>query len=205
MAQKYWTYKGKKLPVKKTRNVSEKDSEKLFREIVRKTGQANKRLREIRREFGSLGWAGSKLKEKTEFHLVNTWRTKGIKVSKSLSEQQMKATLRALNDFLKSETSNVKGIKKVMKKQQISLRQAFSTDKEITVDESKTMYTFFEDNDFNYVTQFIPASDLFILLMDAKENKDTENQFLNRVENYIVIGEDDDLKEALLNIYSRWL
>ena len=205
MAQKYWTYKGERLPIKKKRTVSEKDSEKLFRELVRKTGQANKRLREIRREFGSLGWAGSKLKEKTEFHLVNTWRTKGIKVSKSLSEQQMKATLRALNDFLKSETSNVKVIKKVMKKQQTSLRQAFSTDKEITVDESKTMYTFFEDNDFNYVTQFIPASDLFILLMDAKENKDSENQFLNRVENYIVIGEDDDLKEALLNIYRRWI
>ena len=205
MAQKYWTYKGNKLPVKKTRNVSEKNSEKLFRELVRKTGQANKRLREIRREFGSLGWAGSKLKEKTEFYLVNTWRSKGIKVSKSLSEQQMKATLRALNDFLKSETSSVKGIKKVMRKQQTSLRQAFSTDKEITIDESKTMYTFFEDNDFNYITQFIPASDLFILLMDAKENKDNENQFLNRVENYIVIGEDDDLKEALLNIYSRWI
>lgn len=56
---------------------------------------------------------------------------------------------------------------------------------------------------------WVRLNDLFqlycILLMDAKENKDTENQFLNRVENYIVIGEDDDLKDALLNIYSRWI
>lgn len=206
MAQKYWIYKGEKIPVKRKRYTSEKNSEKLYRELVRKTGQANKRLREIRREFGSLGWAGSKLKEKTEFKLVNTWRSKGVKVSKSLTETQMKATLKALNDFLSSKTSTVKGIKRTIKKQQNTLRKTFSNDfREMTVEESKTMYKFFEDEDFNYVTKFLPSDELINLLMDSKDADDTKDAFLKRVESYINIGEDDDLKDALLMLYYRWV
>lgn len=206
MAQKYWIYKGEKIPVKRKKYTSEKNSEKLYRELVRKTGQANKRLREIRREFGSLGWAGSKLKEKTEFKLVNTWRSKGVKVSKSLSETQMKATLKALNNFLSSKTSTVKGIKRTIKKQQNTLRKTFSNDfREMTVEESKTMYKFFEDEDFNYVTKFLPSDELINLLMDSKDADDTRGAFLKRVESYINIGEDDDLKDALLMLYYRWV
>ena len=127
MAKKYWIYKGQKIPVKKKYYPkTEKDNEKLYNELIRKVGQANKRLREIRREFGTLSWAGSKLKEKTEFDLVNTWRgSKGIKVSKSMSEEQLQATLTAINQFLKSKTSTVKGIKQTMKKQQKSLQNTF--------------------------------------------------------------------------------
>ena len=209
MAKKYWIYKGQKIPVKKYKPKTEKDNEKLFNELVRKVGQANKRLREIRREFGSLGWAGSKLKEKTEFNLVNTWRsTKGIKVSKSMSEQQMQATLRAINSFLSSQTSSVKGIKRVMKKQQQTLRTKFSSPtKEITKEESETLYSMYDDNDFKTITSRIGASaeDIFTLMVEAKEDNWSKDKFIQEIEYLMNHSADKDLKEKITSLYNKWI
>lgn len=209
MAKKYWIYKGQKIPVKKYKPKTEKDNEKLYNELVRKVGQANKRLREIRREFGSLGWAGSKLKEKTEFNLVNTWRsTKGIKVSKSMSEQQMQATLKAINSFLSSQTSSVKGIKRVMKKQQQTLRTKFSSlTKEITKEESETLYSMYDDNDFKTITSRIGASaeDIFSLMVEAKEDDWSEDKFIQEIEYLMNYSADKDLKEKITSLYNKWI
>lgn len=207
MAKKYWTYKGKKIPVKKYKPQTEKTNDQLYKELVRKVGQANKRLREIRREFGTLGWAGSKLKEKTEFNLVNTWRSsKGIKVSKSLSEQQMLATLNEINKFLKSKTSTVKGIKQTMKKQQETLRNTFKQfDIDINPEESQNLYKMFDDKDFSILYQYIDPSELYVIVLDAKDNGDTEAQFIKRIESYGVDGQDVELRQAILNLYYRWV
>lgn len=201
MAKKYWMYKGKKIPVKKYHPKTEKTSDQLYRELVRKTGQVNRRIAAIKREYGILGWAANKLKEKTEISLINAWRSKGIKVNKNMSEMQMKAVLKNLNNFLNSKTSTVKGIKQVMKKQQENLQTTF----EVTPEESQTLYTFFSDRDFNYITQYISASDLFLLLQDAKEQGDNESDWLERVSNYIDIGQDEDLKRALISIYNKYV
>ena len=210
MAKKYWTYKGKKLPVKKYKPQTEKTNEQLYRELVRKVGQANKRLREIRREFGTLGWAGSKLKEKTEFNLVNTWRSsKGIKVSKSLSEPQMLATLNEINKFLKSKTSTVKGIKQTMKKQEKTLQNTFKQyGINITVEESQTLFQLFEDTDYSWLYQYLDPSELEIIIQEAREFGDNLEQFINRLINYGVPAEefqDLDKRESVIKLYNRWV
>lgn len=206
MAKKYWIYKGQKIPVKKYYPETKKTSEQLYRQLVRKTGQANKRIRAIKIEFGSLGWAGENLKNKTELNLIKAWTSKGIRVRKDMTMDQMKAVSKALDNFLKSKTSSVKGIRETMKKQQQGLRQTLQEqDIEITATESQTLYKFFEDKDFNYLTRFIPPSDLYALLQDAKENNDTEDQFVKRIEQYIIIGEDEDMRNSLRNIYNKYV
>lgn len=206
MAKKYWVYKGEKIYKNRYNPKTKKTADALYREAIRKTGQANKRLRAIKNEFGTLGWAGIKLKEKTEFHLVDAWRSKGIKINKSMSEKQLKAIIKAIDNFLKSKTSNVKGIKQTIKKSQESLRKTLSLeDVNITVEESKTLYKFFEDNDYIYITNYIQASDFNALLQDAKESNDNENQFIKRIEDYAINGIDEDMKRALLNIYNKYV
>ena len=200
MAKKYWIYKGKKIPVKKYYPKTKKTSEQLYRELVRKTGQANRRISAIKKEFGSLGWSGNKLKEKTEIALIDAWRSRGIKVNKNMSETQMKATLKLLNNFLESKTSTIKGIKKVMREQQENLK----TQLEITPEESQTLYSFFSDNDFNFITQYIQASDLFLLLQESKEQNDSTERWLDRVSGYLDYGQDEDLKRALISIYNKY-
>ena len=206
MAKKYWVYKGEKIYKNRYNPKTKKTSDALYRDAIRKTGQANKRLRSIINEFGTLGWAGQKLKEKTEINLIDAWRSKGIKVNKSMSDKQLKAVIKAIDNFLQSKTSNVKGIRETMRKQQESIRLSLSNENiNLTKDESKTLYSFFNDSDFLNLTNFIPASDLFALLEDSKENNDNENQFIKRIENYIVVGEDEDVKNQLIRIYNKYV
>ena len=211
MAKKYWIYKGQKIPVKKKYYPkTEKSNEQLYNELVRKVGQANKRIREIRREFGSLGWAGNKLKEKTEFNLVDTWRgSKGIKVSKSMSEEQLQATLTQINKFLKSKTSTVKGIKQVMTKQQKSLRKTFKQyGIEITPEESQTLWSLFDDPDYSWIYQYLEPSELEACIQDAKDHGDTVEQFIKRLIEYGVPAEemqDVDKRNSVIKLYERWV
>lgn len=210
MAKKYWTYKGKKVPVKKYRPRVEKTNEQLYRELVRKTGQANKRIRQIRQEFGLLGWSGNKLKEKTEFQLINAWKgSKGIRVSRNMSEIQMKATLHELNKFLKSKSSTVKGIKSIMKKQQDSMRKTFKQyDIDLTPEESETLYQMFDDPDFSWIYQYLDPSELEVCVVDAKEHGDSLEQFINRLITHgVPASEFNDLDkyESIIRLYSRWV
>lgn len=207
MAKRYWTYKGEKIPVKKYYpKDSKKNAEQLFNELVRKTGQANKRLRAIRNEFGKIGWSGENLKQKTEMSLISSWTSRGIRVRRSMTPQQMKATLKAIENFLNSKTSSVRGIRQTIKRQQQGLQKTLSNeDITISTKESQTLYKFFEDKDFNYITRYIGASDLFVLLEDAKDNNDNINQFLSRIENYILVGEDEDMRNSLESIYNRYV
>lgn len=206
MAKKYWTYKGEKIPVKRYNPKTKKTADALYREAIRKTGQANKRLRDIKNEFGTLGWAGKKLKEKVDISVLDAWRSKGVKVSKSMSEKQLKAVIKAIDDFLQSKTSNVKGIKQTIKKSQDSLRKTLSTeDINVTAEESKTLYSFFEDTDFNTLVNYLGASETFALIQDAKESNDNSDEFISRIERYIMIGEDEDMKQSLENIYNKYV
>ena len=206
MAKKYWTYKGQKIPVKRYNPKTKQTADALYREAIRKTGQANKRLRDIKNEFGSLGWAGQKLKQKVDISVLDAWRSKGIKINKSMSEKQLKAVIKAIDDFLKSKTSSVKGIKQTIKKSQESLRQTLSLeDVNITVEESKTLYKFFEDTDFNKLVNYLGASETFAIIQDAKESNDNNNDFIERIERYLMIGEDEDMKRSLSNIYNKYV
>lgn len=206
MAKGYWVYKGEKIYTKRYNSKTKKTSDALYREAIRKTGQANKRIRAIRQEFGTLGWAGNKLKEKTEINLINAWRSKGIRINKNMSDQQLKSVIKAIDNFLESKTSTIKGIKQTMKKTQKSIRMNLSDeDIELTPQESQTLYSFFSDKDFNNLTNFIPASDLFVLLEDSKESNDSESDFLKRIENYISIGNDEDIKNNLLSMYTKYV
>ena len=206
MAKKYWIYKGQKIPAKKYYPETKKTPDQLFRGLLRKTSRVNRRLRAIKIEFGSLGWAGESLKNKTELNLIRAWTSKGIRVRKDMTPEQMRAVSKAMDNFLKSKTSSVKGIRETMKKQQKSIEQNLKNQGfEITPQESNTLYKFFEDKDFNYLTRFIPPSDIYALLEDAKENNDTVDQFIARMEKYIFIGEDEDMRIALEGIYNKYV
>ena len=206
MAKKYWIYKGKKIPVKKYYPETKKTSDQLYNELIRKVGQANKRLRAIKREYGTLGWAGETLQEKTSMKLINSWRSKGIRINKNMSAEQLKATKRAIETFLKSKTSSIKGIEQTKKRQIEGLQKAFSTEEvELTTEESKALFKRFENNDYNYVTSYLTASELNALIDDSKEHNDSLEQFMKRSEDYITGVVDIQLKQALESIYYKYV
>lgn len=70
---------------------------------------------------------------------------------------QMKATIKATNEFLNSSISSKRGIKKAKQKAIKTLKIRFSTDvSEISYEEAEALMNFFDDKEVNGITNFIP-------------------------------------------------
>ena len=204
--QRYFYFKGVKTPISKPKKLTNKTEIQLFNELVRKTGQVNKRLRSIKNEYGSISWAGSKLKSKTEIPLLDVWRGNRIKVNKNMSVKQMKATIKAMDEFLKSKTSTVKGIKQTKQKTINTFKETLSMeDIELSTKDAESLYNLFGNKDYNLITNYIDASEFNALLDDAKTMDDSKNQFIDRISNYILVGQDEDLINSLSNIYDKYV
>lgn len=95
-----------------------------------------------------------------------------VRVNKSMTEIQMRATISAVNEFLNSSISTRKGIKKARKKATETLKQRFSSEvKELTYDEAEVLSIFFEDDNVNDITNFIQGSDVLAVIEEAKEKQ----------------------------------
>ena len=71
----------------------------------------------------------------------------------------------------------------------------------------ETLYDFFNDSDFQDVTQYIPPSDIYVILADSKSKGDNEESFLRKIEQYIdkdSLYSDSDMKNKLLRIYNKF-
>lgn len=207
MAKKYWTFKGQKIPVKKYNlKVKKVTPQSTFNKVVRLTGRVNRRINEINNTYGKRSWATNKLLNRLDVKGIDVVRGGKIKIPKNLSEQKLKLVESALNNFLKMKTSNVRGIEDVIKRQKKNIKTSLSDmDKELTNKEVETLYNFFEDKDFNRITDMLPASDAWAILEDAKTKGYDEKQFINSIKNYIDVGNDMDMILSLSNIYNKYV
>ena len=206
MAKKYWTFKGQKIPVRKS-NIKRKIGENTqFNKVVRLTGRVNKRINEINIKYGKESWATKKLLSRLDVKGINVVRGGRIKIPKNLPAQKLKLVESALNKFLGMKTSSVKGIENVIKKQKQNIKVSLSDETiEITDKEAETLYNFFEDDDFKIVTQYLTPSETWGLLEWAKTSHKTENQFINEVKNYVSFGNDTDMVKALSSLYNKYV
>ena len=201
----------RRLPTRPTSvidNTTKHTSDSEYRALIRMVGQANRRLKEVKGQLGSYGWAGEKLKSRLNRAVLKnvSLTSKGVRIKPSMKKSERNAVMQALSNFLTSRTSTVKGVKSVMKRQQEGIRRALMTDnKNITMEESRVLYSFFGDRDFSYTTSYIDESELFALMEDSKEHNDSKQQFVNRILNYITSGQDEDMKRALGNIYDKYV
>lgn len=195
------------MPVKKYNlKVKKVSPQSTFNRVVRLTGRVNRRINEINNTYGKRSWATNKLLNRLDVKGIDVVRGGKIKIPKNLSEQKLKLVESALNNFLKMKTSNVRGIEDVIKRQKKNIKTSLSDmDKELTNKEVETLYNFFEDKDFNRITDMLPASDAWAILEDAKTKGYDEKQFINSIKNYIDVGNDMDMILSLSNIYNKYV
>ena len=135
-----------------------REEQELFNELKKLSKRANQRIVRLEREFGKDTWATKYLKEKLATEPLQAWTISGrVKVNKSMTVTQMKATIKATKEFLNSSTSTKRGIKKAKQKAIKTLKTRFSTDvSDISYKEAEALTNFFEDKEVNSVTNFIP-------------------------------------------------
>lgn len=157
--------------------------------------------------FGKDTWATKKLKDKLVAEPLQAWTSSGrVRVNKSMTITQLKATIKATKQFLNSKTSTKRGIKQIKKTTIKSLARSLGTDEEsITDEEAETLYNMLSDDYMSDIIRYIPASDFWALIEDAKEQGDTKESFISRISDYITFGNDRDMVTKLSIIYKKYV
>ena len=135
-----------------------REEQELFTELKKLSKRANQRIVRLERAFGKDTWATKYLKEKLEAEPLQAWTISGrVRVNKSMTVTQMKATIKATKEFLNSSISTRRGIKKAKLKAIQTLKTRYSTDAgEISYEEAEALTEFFDDKEVNGITNFIP-------------------------------------------------
>lgn len=186
------------------------EQQKLFNEMKKLSKTANQRILEIERRYGKRSWAVKKLSERLEVESLQALTSSGrIRVSKGYTPTQMRAIIKATKTFLyKSETSSLKGIKKVSQQLKKNIKKTVSSDERPVSDEDiETLYGIFKDDDIDWLTKYVPPSDVWTALQDAKENQDTFDEFIDRtnIENKIEMENDISIQLKLRRIYNKYV
>lgn len=183
------------------------EQQKLFNELKKLSKRANQRIVRLEREFGKDTWATKKLRDKLEAEPLRAWSKTGrVKVNKSMTTTQMKATIKATQQFLNSKTSTKRGIKQVKKTTIKQLAKSLGTDDEdLTNEEAEALYDMLSDDYVTDILKYIPASDFWALIEDAKEAGDSQESFISRISDYIEFGNDVDMRNKLVMIYEKYV
>lgn len=130
----------------------------LYNELKKLSKRANQRIVRLERSFGKDTWGTKYLKTKLASEPLQAWTRSGrVRVNKSMTVTQMKATIKATREFLNSSISTRRGIKKAKQKAISTLKIRFSSDvSDITYEEAEALTNFFDDKEVNEITNFIP-------------------------------------------------
>lgn len=183
------------------------EQQQLFNELKKLSKRANQRIVRLEREFGKDTWATKKLRAKLEVEPLQAWSKTGrVKVNKSMTITQMKSTIKATQQFLNSKTSTKRGIKQVRKTTIKNLAKSLGTEEEdLTDEEAEALYDMLSDDYVTDILKYIPASDFWALIEDAKEAGDSQESFISRISDYIEFGNDVDMRNKLVMIYEKYV
>ena len=184
-----------------------REEQELFNELKKLSKRANQRIVRLEREFGKDTWATKYLKEKLATEPLQAWTISGrVKVNKSMTVTQMKATIKATKEFLNSSISTKRGIKQVKKTTIKQLAKSLGTeDEDLTDEEAEALYDMLSDDYVTDILKYIPASEFWALIEDAKEAGDTQDSFISRISDYIEFGNDVDMRNKLIMIYEKYV
>lgn len=135
-----------------------REEQELYNELKKLSKRANQRIVRLERSFGKDTWGTKYLKTKLATEPLQAWTRSGrVRVNKSMTVTQMKATIKATREFLNSSISTRRGIKKAKQKAISTLKIRFSSDvSDITYEEAEALTNFFDDKELNGITNFIP-------------------------------------------------
>lgn len=180
-----------------------------YREIRKKVNIANERIRKIQNKYGDKAWAISDLTAKLYrpplINAINEYSGE-IKLNKRMTDATLNAVRSATEEFLKAKTSTLTGIRQAKENMISALKSSLSTDDiELTDKEAQALYRLVEDRNLRTTTEYIGASTLWGLIIDAKSKRATEDQWYQMLLDYNAFGKDLDMKNDLQRIYDEYI
>lgn len=180
-----------------------------YKELVKKVRIANQRIRRITERYGENAWAVRNLTDKLDNKLINAISPYSgeIRIRKNMNQAQLNAIRKATNDFLdKSKTSTLVGIRRAKENVLQGLRVSLSDDNiQLSDKEMQSLFRIVEDDDIKTTVDFVGASTLWRLMINAKEKNMNENDWFNLLKDYNINGNDLDIKNDLSRIFNEYI
>ena len=180
-----------------------------YKELVKRVRIANQRIRRITERYGENAWAVRNLTDKLDNKLINAISPYSgeIRIRKNMNQAQLNAIRKATNDFLdKSKTSTLVGIRRAKENVLQGLRVSLSDDNiQLSDKEMQSLFRIVEDDDIKTTVDFIGASTLWRLMINAKEKNMNENDWFNLLKDYNINGNDLDIKNDLSRIFNDYI
>ena len=143
------------------------------------------------------GWAASRLLNKLDSDIIAGVTKKGyIRYNKDLSIGQMRAILKASEQFRKSKTSTVKGTKENTE----AIKRALGNTLDITSDSATKIYEFFGTEKYNISDDV--KYEIVIIANEFKKTDKSVDDYIKAVKKYIDFGNDVDVKKLFKNVYN---
>ena len=179
-----------------------------YNKIRKDVSIANQRIRRIQAKYGDNAWAVANLTAKLDNKVIQAISPYSgeIRINKKMSDAQLNAIRSATDEFLKNKTSKLSGIKQAKENMISSLKSSLSTeDIELTDKEAQALYRLVEDKNLRTTTEYIGASKLWDLIIDAKAKRATEDEWYKMLIDYNAFGKDLDMKDDLKRIYELYI
>lgn len=106
-----------------------------------------------------------------------------------------------LTKFIKSKSSTVKGINNIRREQTIELGLTL----DIEPEESSRLLEIFEDENYLTIQDLVIPSDMWALIVEAKEYNYSQDKFIDLFEKNISTIPDDNFRNALQSIYDKYV
>lgn len=202
--------KAKKLGIYKPKKVDAN----LYRDVKKQVEEVNKRLTRLRKsdEYGS--WASKKLFNRLDTKNLDVLQKtrKGkivqrIKLTKNLTNTDLRAIEKATNQFLQSKTSTSRGIKITKSKTIKTIKKTLSLEegRKVSDEDAEYYYDMLANKDFDWFNDKIGASAMWSLIDDAIEHNDSESDWIKRIENHAMTMNDVDARERALRLYEKYI
>lgn len=171
--------------------------EDLYKQLQKNVRSANAKLQRLRGHFGSdFGWAGQRLIDKLNIPAINAITEKGyIRYNKNLSTTQMRAIIKATNEFANSKTSTVKGVRENIAKIQSGIGNAFNVDSKT----AQYILDFFKSDDYKNNKEV--KYEQLLIAIEVSQKSGSFEDFVEKVKNYHDYGNDVTMIKELQPLY----
>ncbi len=178
-----------------------------YRTLQKEIHKANQRITRIESRYGENAWAIGDLYGKLNMARKAVTPFGQIRITKDMSQAQLNLVRRSVKEFLKSKTSTLTGIRQARANMISGLKKSLSStqDVELSDREIQALYKLVEDKDTRGTVEKIGASDTWKLLIDAREKKMNQTDFLAKVKEYYNYTNDQDVKDDLKDFYKKYV
>ena len=188
-------------------------------DVKREAKQVNKMIRSLTNNFKSpkkVSYALENLVDKLadigirdKKKLINQ-RTNLVQIKNltSLKPASLRAVIRVLSDFRKSESSTKTGISKIAKRQRQTLLRITGNEEWVNSLSDKDIENFnrmFDDRNYELATQGLDSMSAYGIMLDSASGELTEDQFVQYLELYSGEAADVERRKAIEKIYKKYI